>query len=57
MDEALHAADEVRRLWPFFDVADFVAMFDAGCQRRASLSVCQANRAVIAGGLHKAGLK
>jgi adenylate cyclase len=56
MDEAALAADEVRRLWPFFDVAKFVAMFDTGCERAAPLSVCEANRALIAEGLHKAGL-
>jgi len=44
-DEAVHAAGEVRRVWPFFDVDSFVAQFDA------------ANRALIVEGLHKAGLK
>jgi adenylate cyclase len=56
MDEAVHAAAEVRQLWPFFDVSKFVAMFDTGCERAAPLSVCLANRALIAQGLHKAGL-
>jgi adenylate cyclase len=55
-DEAVHAAEEVRRLWPFFDVDDFVALFDTGCLP-ASLSACEANGAIIAEGLHKAGLK
>jgi adenylate cyclase len=44
-DEAVHAAEEVRRVWPFFDVDTFVAQFD------------EANRALIVEGLHKAGLK
>ena len=44
-DEAVHAAEEVRRVWPFFDVDSFVAQFD------------EANRALIVEGLHKAGLK
>src|SRR5260370_22179282 len=44
-EEAGHAAQEVRRVWPFFDVDSFVAQFDL------------ANRASIAEGLHKAGLK
>jgi TolB-like protein/Flp pilus assembly protein TadD len=44
-DEAVHAAQEVRLLWPFFDVDSFVAQFDA------------ANRGPMAEGLHKAGLK
>jgi adenylate cyclase len=44
-DEAMHAAGEVRRVWPFFDVDSFVAQFDS------------ANRALIVEGLHKAGLK
>ena len=44
-DEAVHAAEEVRRVWPFFDIASFVAQFD------------EANRALIVEGLHKAGLK
>jgi adenylate cyclase len=56
-EEAVHAAEEVRRLWPFFDVDDFVAVFDKGCLRAAPLSVCEANHALIAEGLHKAGLK
>jgi len=44
-DEAMHAAEEVRRVWPFFDVDTFVAQFD------------EANRALIVEGFHKAGLK
>jgi adenylate cyclase len=56
-DEAMHAAEEVRRLWPFFDVDNFVAVFYTGCMRAAPLSACEANRALIAEGLHKAGLK
>ena len=56
-DDAMHAADEVRRLWPFFDVDDFVAMFDTGCLRAARRPVCETNHAIIADGLHKAGLK
>jgi TolB-like protein/Flp pilus assembly protein TadD len=44
-DEAVHAAEEVRRIWPFFQVDSFVAQFD------------EANRALIVEGLHKAGLK
>jgi len=56
-DEAAHAAEEVRRLWPFFDVDNFVALFDTGCSRAAPLSACEANHAIIAEGLHKAGLK
>ena len=57
-DEAAHAAEEVRRLWPFFDVNDFVARFsDTGCWPAASRSVCEANHAIIVEGLHKAGLK
>jgi hypothetical protein len=55
--EAVDAADEVRRLWPFFDVDNFVALFDEGCIRGAPPSVCEANHAIIAEGLHKAGLK
>jgi adenylate cyclase len=57
---AAHAADEVRRLWPFFDVDNFSAMFYSTCMRPASAaprSVCEANRALIVDGLHKAGLK
>jgi adenylate cyclase len=58
MDEAMHAADDVRRLWPFFDVDAFVALFDTGCRRAAAPpSACETNRALIAEGLHKAGLK
>ena len=57
-DEAVHAADEVRRLWPFFDVDNFAAPFYApGCINVAPRSACEANRALIADGLHKAGLK
>src|SRR5216683_5690411 len=44
-DEAVHAAEEVRRVWPFFEVDSFVAQFD------------EAHRALIVEGLHKAGLK
>jgi tetratricopeptide (TPR) repeat protein len=56
-DEAVHAAEEVRRLWPLFDVDDFVGLFDAGCLRAAPSSACEANHAIIVEGLHKAGLK
>jgi adenylate cyclase len=56
-DEAAHAAEEVRRLWPFFDVNNFVALFDTYCSRGAPPSACEANHAIIATGLHKAGLK
>jgi TolB-like protein/Flp pilus assembly protein TadD len=55
-DDAAHAAEAVRRLWPFFDVDSFVAFFDTGCMHAATPSVCAANRALIAEGLHKAGL-
>jgi adenylate cyclase len=44
-DEAVHAAEEVRRVWPFFEVDSFVAQFN------------EANRPLIVEGLHKAGLK
>ena len=43
-DEAVHAAEEVRRIWPFFEVDSFVAQFD------------EANRALIVEGLHKVAL-
>ncbi|MBV8361487.1 MAG: tetratricopeptide repeat protein [Deltaproteobacteria bacterium] len=56
-DEAVHAAEEVRRLWPFFDVDDFAAMFYRYCINVAPPSACEANHAIIAEGLHKAGLK
>jgi len=56
-DEAAHAAEEVRRLWPFFDVDNFAAPFYTGCMLAAPSSACEANRALIAEGLHKAGLK
>jgi TolB-like protein/class 3 adenylate cyclase/Flp pilus assembly protein TadD len=57
-DEAARAAEEVRRLWPFFDVNTFVMLFsDIGCSRQAPQSVCEANHATIVEGLHKAGLK
>jgi TolB-like protein/Flp pilus assembly protein TadD len=59
-DEAVQAAKEVRRLWPFFDVDSYVAIFSSGCMRAARAaprSVCEANRALMAEGLHKAGLK
>jgi hypothetical protein len=41
----MHAAQEVRRVWPFFDVDSFVAQF------------AEPNRALITEGLHRAGLK
>jgi TolB-like protein/Tfp pilus assembly protein PilF len=56
-DEARHAAEEVRRLWPFFDVDDFVALFDTYCLHGAASSACEANHAIIVDGLHKAGLR
>jgi tetratricopeptide (TPR) repeat protein len=56
-DEAVHAAGEVRRVWPFFDVDSFVALFDTGCWHAATPSTCKANHALIIEGLHKAGLK
>jgi TolB-like protein/Flp pilus assembly protein TadD len=56
-DEAAHAAEEVRRLWPFFEVDGFVALFDAYCLRGAASSVCEANHATMVEGLQKAGLK
>jgi TolB-like protein/class 3 adenylate cyclase/Flp pilus assembly protein TadD len=43
-NEAVQAAQEVRRVWPFFDVDTFAEEFD------------EANRALIVEGLHKAGL-
>jgi tetratricopeptide (TPR) repeat protein len=55
IDEAVHAAEEVRRIWPFFDVDSFVVTFDTNCS--ATPAVCRANHAFIAAGLHKAGLK
>jgi adenylate cyclase len=55
-DEAAHAAEEVRRLWPFFDVDDFAALFNTNCLP-ASRSACAANHTLIVEGLHKAGLK
>jgi len=45
-DEAVHAADDLRRVWPFFEVDSFVAQFEG-----------DANRALIVEGLRKAGLK
>jgi tetratricopeptide (TPR) repeat protein len=57
MNEAVHAAEKVRRLWPFFDVDDFVAMFYTDCMHAATPSACAGHRALIAEGLHKAGLK
>ena len=56
-DEAVRAAGEVRRLWPFFDVDSFVALFDTGCSLAATSSTCKANHALIVEGLHKAGLR
>jgi len=56
MDEAAHAAGEVRRIWPFFKVGGFVAQFDTTCPPTAS-SVCGANHDLMVEGLHKAGLK
>jgi adenylate cyclase len=56
MDEAAHAAGEVRRIWPFFEVENFVATFDTNCSPTIP-SVCAANHALIVEGLHKAGLK
>jgi TolB-like protein/Tfp pilus assembly protein PilF len=44
-DEAARAAEDVRRVWPFFKVDDFIAQFQG-----------EANRALIAEGLRKAGL-
>jgi len=44
-DEAAHAAEEIRHIWPFFEVDSFVAQFNEG------------NRPLIVEGLHKAGLK
>jgi len=43
-DEAAYAASEVRRVWPFFKVDTFITQFDSR------------DRALIAEGLHKAGL-
>jgi class 3 adenylate cyclase/TolB-like protein/Flp pilus assembly protein TadD len=57
MDEAAQAAQEVRRLWPFFDVDNFVALFDTSCSQAGPRSACEANHATIVEGLHKAGLK
>jgi tetratricopeptide (TPR) repeat protein len=54
MDEAAHAAGEVRRIWPFFDVDRFVVTFDTNC---STPLVCRANHALIVEGLHKARLK
>jgi len=45
-DEAAHAADDVRRVWPFFEVDTFAEQFEG-----------DANRALIVDGLRKAGLK
>jgi adenylate cyclase len=56
MDEAAHAAGEVRRIWPFFNVDSFVAQFDTVCSPTIP-SVCAANHTLIVEGLHKAGLK
>ena len=44
-DEAARAVVDVRRVWPFFKVDDFVAQFQG-----------EADRALIAEGLRKAGL-
>ena len=45
-DEAAHAADEVRRTWPFFEIDTFAAQFQG-----------DASRALIVEGLRKAGLE
>jgi adenylate cyclase len=55
MDEAAHAAGEIRRIWPFFDVESFVVTFDTNCS--TTPSVCRANHSLIVEGLHKAGLE
>ncbi len=45
-DEAAHAAEDLRRVWPFFETDTFVQQFQS-----------EANRALIVDGLRKAGLK
>ncbi len=45
-DEATQAADDLRRVWPFFEVDSFVRQFQG-----------EADRALIVEGLRKAGLK
>jgi tetratricopeptide (TPR) repeat protein len=45
-DEAAHAADNLRRVWPFFQVSKFVEQFQG-----------EDYRALMAEGMHKAGLK
>ncbi|MEA2783203.1 MAG: adenylate cyclase [Rhodospirillaceae bacterium] len=45
-DQAAHAADDLRRVWPFFEVDSFVVQFQG-----------DANRALVVEGLRKAGLK
>jgi adenylate cyclase len=44
-DEASHAADDLRRVWPFFETGRFVEQFEG-----------DANRALIREGLHTSGL-
>ena len=45
-DEAARAADDLRRVWPFFELKKFVEQFEG-----------EANRELIGEGLRKAGLK